>query len=161
MKFSTTSLPGVWLIEMELIEDPRGFFARTYCEKEFEAHRLNTYWPQSNLTHTKQKGMLRGMHYQSDPKPEIKLIRCTAGAVFDVVVDLRRDSGTFGQWKSFELTSENHRALYVPGGFAHGFQCLTDHSELLYLMSEFYFPDLARGIRWNDPDLNIRWPIAD
>jgi dTDP-4-dehydrorhamnose 3,5-epimerase len=161
MKFLPTTLPGVWLIELELREDERGFLARTYCEREFAAQGLNTHWPQCNLTLTKQRGMIRGLHYQAEPKPEIKLIRCTAGAVFDVLADLRRDSPTFGRWEGFELTGQNRRTLYVPAGLAHGFQCLTDGCELFYQMSEFYSLDLARGLRWNDPTLAIRWPLPD
>ncbi len=161
MKFSRTSLPGVWLIDLELREDDRGFLARTFCEKEFGAHRLNTRWPQCNLTLTVKRGMIRGMHFQAEPKPETKLIRCSAGSVFDVLVDVRRGSAMFGKWEGFELTSENRRMLYVPGGLAHGFQCLTDRCEMFYQMSEFYFPELARGIRWNDPAVGIRWPLPD
>jgi len=161
MKFSQTSLPGVWIIDPELREDVRGFLARTYCEDEFAAHQLNTYWPQCNLTLTRNRGMVRGLHFQADPKPEIKLIRCSAGAVFDVVVDVRRGSATFGRWEAFELTAQNRRLLYVPGGFAHGFQCLTDDCDSDLQMSEFYVPDLARGLRWNDPQVGIRWPIAE
>src|SRR6266566_591115 len=161
MKFSTTTLPGVYLIELELKEDERGFLARTFCENEFAAHGLNTRWPQCNLTLTKKRGMLRGMHYQAEPKPEIKLIRCAAGAILDVLVDVRRDSPTFARWEGFDLTSGNRRTLYVPGGIAHGFQCLTDDCEVFYQMSEFYFPELARGLRWNDPQVGIKWPLAD
>ena len=161
MKFSSTSLPDVWIIDPELREDERGFLARTYCENEFATHHLNTYWPQCNLTLTRKRGMLRGLHYQAEPKPEIKLIRCSAGAVFDVVVDVRRESASFGRWEGFELTAQNRRLLYVPTGFAHGFQCLTDDCELFYRMSEFYVPDLARGLRWNDPQVGIRWPIPE
>jgi dTDP-4-dehydrorhamnose 3,5-epimerase len=161
MKFSRTTLDGLWLIELELREDERGFLARTYCENEFAAHGLNTRWPQSNLTLTKQRGMIRGMHFQAEPKPEIKLIRCSGGAIFDVLVDVRPDSKTFGKWEGFELSAANRRTLYVPGGFAHGFQCLTDNCEVFYTMSEFYVPELARGIRWNDPAVNIRWPLAE
>ena len=147
------------MIEVELREDERGFLARTYCEQEFTAQGLNTHWPQCNLTLTKKRGMVRGMHFQGEPKPEIKLIRCTGGAIFDVLVDVRRDSPTFGRWESFELTAANRLTLYVPGGFAHGFQCLTDNCEVFYMMSEFYVAELARGIRWNDAAVNIRWPI--
>lgn len=161
MKFSPASLPGVWLVELELREDPRGFLARTYCEQEFTAHGLNTRWPQCNLTLTRERGMIRGMHFQADPKPEIKLIRCAAGAIFDVLVDVRRESPTFGRWEAFELSAANRRQLYVPGGIAHGFQCLADNSEVFYMMSESYVPALARGLRWNDPVVNINWPIAD
>ncbi|HWH69218.1 MAG TPA: dTDP-4-dehydrorhamnose 3,5-epimerase [Candidatus Sulfotelmatobacter sp.] len=160
MKFLPTSLAGLWLIELELRQDERGFLARTYCEKEFSAQGLNTYWPQCNLTLTKQRGMLRGMHFQAEPKPEIKLIRCAAGAIFDVLVDVRPKSPTFGRWEGFELSSQNRRLLYVPGGFAHGFQCLTDNCEVFYQMSEFYVPELARGVRWNDPRVGIHWPVA-
>ena len=161
MKFAKASLPGVWIIDVELHEDERGFLARTYCESEFTAHGLNTRWPQCNLTLTRTRGMIRGLHYQGEPKPEIKLIRCAAGAVFDVVVDVRRDSSSFGRWEGFELTAQNRRLLYVPEGFAHGFQCLTENCELFYQMSEFYAPELARGLRWNDPEIAIQWPIAD
>jgi dTDP-4-dehydrorhamnose 3,5-epimerase len=161
MKFTQTTLAGLWVIELEPRGDERGFLARTYCEREFAEHGLNTHWPQCNLTLTKHRGMARGMHFQADPKPEIKLIRCAAGAIFDVLVDVRPNSPTFGRWEGFELTSENRRTLYVPGGFAHGFQCLVDNCEVSYQMSEFYFADLARGIRWNDPQIGIRWPIPD
>ncbi len=160
MKFSPTTLPGVWLIALELREDERGFLARTFCEKEFAALGLNTRWPQCNLTFTRKCGMIRGMHFQAEPKPEIKLIRCAAGKIFDVLVDVRRDSPTFGKWEGFELSAENRRQLYVPGGFAHGFQCLTDNCEVFYQMSEFYFPELARGLRWNDPMVGIVWPLT-
>ena len=160
MKFQPTSLPGLWLIELELREDERGFFARTYCETEFAAQRLNTRWPQSNLTLTKKRGSIRGMHYQADPKPEIKLIRCALGKIYDVLLDVRRDSPTFGKWEAFELSGQNRRQLYVPGGFAHGFQCLEDNCEVFYQMSEFYVPELARGIRWNDPFFDVKWPLA-
>jgi dTDP-4-dehydrorhamnose 3,5-epimerase len=161
MKFSLTSFAGVHLVELELREDERGFLARTYCDKEFAAPGLNTRWPQCNLTLTKKRGMIRGMHFQAEPKPEIKLIRCAAGAIYDVLVDVRPDSPTFGRWEGFELTGQNRRMLYVPGGFAHGFQCLADNCEVFYQMSEFYYPELARGIRWNDPRVGIRWPIPD
>lgn len=161
MKFLRTKLDGLWVIDLELREDERGFLARTYCDAEFSAHGLNTRWPQCNLTLTKQRGMIRGMHFQADPKPEIKLIRCAAGAILDVLVDVRRKSPTFGKWEAFELTAQNHRMLYVPGGFAHGFQCLADNCEVYYQMSESYHPDLARGLRFNDPQVGIQWPIAD
>jgi dTDP-4-dehydrorhamnose 3,5-epimerase len=161
MKFLQTELSGVWLIELGLREDERGFFARTFCEKEFGERGLNARWPQCNLTLTKNRGAIRGMHFQAEPKPEVKLIRCAAGKIFDVVVDVRRDSPTFGKWEGFELSTENHRQLYVPAGFAHGFQCLADNCEVFYQMSEFYFPELARGVRWNDPAIGIQWPLPD
>ena len=161
MKFLPARLSGIWIIDLELRADDRGFLARTYCEREFSLHGLNTRWPQCNLTLTKERGMIRGMHFQAEPQPEIKLIRCAAGAIFDVVVDVRRESKTFGQWESFELTAENRRTLYVPGGFAHGFQCLVKNCEVFYQMSEVYVPELARGIRWNDPQVDVRWPIEN
>jgi len=161
MTFARAKLDGLWLMELELREDERGFLARTYCEREFSAHGLNTRWPQCNLTRTRRRGMIRGMHFQAAPKPEIKLIRCAAGAIFDVLVDVRRGSPTFGEWEGFELTAENRRMLYVPGGFAHGFQCLTDNCEVFYQMSEFYHSELARGLRWNDSQVGIAWPIEE
>jgi dTDP-4-dehydrorhamnose 3,5-epimerase len=161
MKFTETDLAGVWMIDLEPIEDERGFFARTYCEREFAAYGLNTRWPQSNLSKTLRAGMLRGLHFQAEPLPEIKLIRCAAGAIHDVLVDVRPESPSYGQWQAFELTGENRTLLYVPGGYAHGFQSLTDNTEVFYQMSTFYVADLARGIRWDDPDLAIRWPIPN
>ena len=161
MKFAKTSLPGVWIIELEPREDERGFLARTYCETEFSDQGLNVRWPQCNLTLTKRLGMIRGMHFQAEPKPEIKLIRCSAGAIFDALVDVRKDSPAFGRWEGFELSAENRRSLYVSGGIAHGFQCLKDNCEVFYQMSEFYFPELARGLRWNDPQVGIQWPLAN
>jgi dTDP-4-dehydrorhamnose 3,5-epimerase len=161
VKLRRTSLEGAWILELELQEDERGFFARTYCERIFADHGLNTHWQQCNLTRTARRGTLRGLHYQAEPKPEIKMIRCSAGVVLDVIVDVRAGSPTFGRWEAFELTAKNHLQLYVPAGFAHGFQCLEDGSELFYQMSEFYYPELARGVRWNDPTLKIIWPIPD
>jgi dTDP-4-dehydrorhamnose 3,5-epimerase len=161
MKFSNTSLAGLWVIDLELREDERGFLARTFCENEFSEHGLNTRWPQCNLTLTKRRGMIRGMHFQASPRPEVKLVRCAAGAIFDVAVDVRPNSLTFGKWEGIELTAENRRMLYIPGGFAHGFQCLADSSEVFYQMSEFFFADLARGLRWNDPTVAIQWPLPD
>jgi dTDP-4-dehydrorhamnose 3,5-epimerase len=161
MKFSKTSLASLWVIDLELREDERGFLARTFCENEFSANSLNTRWPQCNLTLTKTRGMIRGMHFQLSPRAEIKLVRCAAGAIFDVAVDVRPNSPTFGKWEGFELNSQNRRMLYIPGGFAHGFQCLTDNSEVFYQMSEFFFADLSRGVRWNDPTVAIKWPLPD
>ena len=161
MRFTPTPLDGVWLIELEPRTDERGFFARTFCEREFAAHGLNTRWPQANLTRTRQRGMIRGMHWQAEPRPEVKLVRCAAGAIWDVVVDVRRGSPTFGRWTACELTADNGRQLYIPAGFAHGFQCLADHSEVAYLMGDFYAPDLARGLRWDDATVRINWPLPD
>ncbi|MHB8519334.1 MAG: dTDP-4-dehydrorhamnose 3,5-epimerase [Limisphaerales bacterium] len=161
MRFLPTSLEGLWVIELEPRADERGFLARTYCEQEFGARGLNTRWPQCNLTLTKKRGFIRGLHYQADPKPEIKLIRCAAGAIFDVVADLRPGSATYSRWEGFELTGQNLRQLYVPAGFAHGFQCLSDDCQVLYQMSESYHPALACGVRWDDETLQIRWPVAE
>ena len=160
MKFLTTSLPGVWIIDLEVREDERGFFTRTYCEREFAARGFNTHWPQCNLTLTRKRGMLRGLHYQAEPKFEAKLIHCTAGAIWDVLVDVRPGSPTFRKWEAFELRAPDHRQLYAPVGYAHGFQCLTDDCQIYYQMSELYVPELARGVRWNDPSLNIAWPLS-
>ncbi len=155
MKFHQTALPDVWRIELETRADDRGFLARTYCEREFAAHGLVTRWPQCNVTRTRHRGTIRGLHYQTEPHPEIKLVRCTAGKIWDVVVDVRT-----GKWESFELSGDAPFQLYVPGGFAHGFQCLTDNCELFYQMSDFYMPELQRGLRWNDPKLAIPWPVS-
>jgi dTDP-4-dehydrorhamnose 3,5-epimerase len=158
MIFLPTALKGVVIVEPEPRGDERGFLARTYCEREFTAAGLNTRWPQQNHTLTNGRGSVRGLHWQADPLPETKLVRCLAGRVLDVAVDVRAESPTFGKWVACELSSENHRALYIPAGFAHGFQCLSDSCELLYLMSEFYHADLARGLRCDDPAVGIPWP---
>lgn len=160
MKFTPVStLAGVWLIDLEPREDERGFLARTFCEEEFAAHGLATRWSQCNLTLTRRRGTVRGMHFQAEPQPEIKLIRCAAGAIHDVLVDVRPGSKTFGRWEAFELTAQNRRQLYVPGGFAHGFQCLADDCEVFYQMSAAYVPALARGLRHDDPVVGIQWPL--
>ncbi len=159
MKFHPTTLAGLFLVELEPRGDERGFLARTYCDREFAAVGLNTRWPQCNLTLTRQRGAVRGMHFQAEPQPEIKLIRCAAGAIFDCLVDVRPDSPTFGRWEGFELTARNDRQLYVPGGFAHGFQCLTEDCEVFYQMSAEYVPALARGLRHDDPEVGVRWPL--
>jgi dTDP-4-dehydrorhamnose 3,5-epimerase len=161
MRFKTTRLPGVFQVELELRGDDRGFLARTYCDHAFAAQGLNTRWPQCNLTLTRPRGTIRGMHFQAEPKPEIKLIRCVGGVIFDVLVDVRPDSPTFGQWQGFELSSANRMALYVPTGIAHGMQCLVENCEVYYHMSESYVPELARGIRWNDPAVGIQWPLPN
>ena len=161
MTFTETSLPGVWRVDLEPRGDDRGWFARTYCEQEFAARGLHTRWPQANLTRTRHRGMIRGLHWQDGPEPEVKLVRCAAGAIWDVVIDVRRGSPTFGRWTAFELTADNGRQLYIPAGFAHGFQCLRDDSEVAYLMGASYVPDRARGVRWDDPDLALPWPLPD
>lgn len=161
MIFRETPLKGAWVIEPERIEDDRGFFARVYCRREFEAHGLNPNLVQCSISWNARKGTLRGLHYQAAPHAEAKVVRCTQGAIYDVIVDLRRDSPTFRRWTSAELSAENHLLLYIPEGVAHGFQTLCDKSEVFYQMSEFHHPEQARGVRWNDPAFAIRWPVPD
>jgi dTDP-4-dehydrorhamnose 3,5-epimerase len=161
MIFTETKLPGLYLVDLERREDERGFFARSWCLNEFGVAGLDTRLVQCNVSFNIRRGTLRGMHWQADPYPETKLVRCTQGAIYDVAVDLRPDSPTFRQWVGVELTAENRRALYIPGGFGHGFQTLMANSEVFYQMSEFYHPDAARGARWNDPAFDIQWPLAD
>ncbi len=160
MIFKETKLKGVFVIEPERLQDERGFFARTWCQKEFEAHGLNLHLVQCSISFSKKKGTLRGMHYQAAPHEEAKLVRCTMGAIYDVITDLRRDSTTFKQWAAAELTADNYRMHYVPEGFAHGFLTLKDRTEVFYQMSQFHVPTSARGVRWDDPAFGIRWPIA-
>jgi dTDP-4-dehydrorhamnose 3,5-epimerase len=159
MIFTETKLKGAYIIEPEKFEDERGFFARTFCRREFESHGLNHNVVQCNISYSKTKGTLRGMHYQKATFEEAKLIRCTKGAIYDVIIDLRPTSSTYTQWITEELTEDNYRMLYVPEGFAHGFLTLSDDAEVFYQMSEFHMPEYAGGIRWNDPSFNISWPI--
>lgn len=159
MKFAPLRLKGVYIVDIEPLEDSRGMFARTFCIEEFASQGLPTRFVQCNTSFNSRRGTLRGLHFQSDPQQEEKLVRCTRGAVLDVVVDLRPCSPTFRQWEGIELTSDNRRALFIPKGFAHGFQTLQDESEVFYQMSEIYVPELASGVRWNDPAFNIIWPI--
>lgn len=159
--FTETKLKGAFVIEPERLEDERGFFARTWCQKEFQEHGLNSRLRQCNISYNKKKGTLRGMHYQVAPHEEAKLIRCTQGAIYDVIVDLRRDLPTFMHYAAVILTEDNRKALYVPEGLAHGFQTLTDDTEVLYQMSEFYAPECSRGVRWDDPAFVIEWPPAN
>jgi dTDP-4-dehydrorhamnose 3,5-epimerase len=158
MIFTETKLRGAFVVEPELLEDERGFFARTWCKRECLAHIGTAELVQCNISFNKQKGTLRGMHYQVAPHEEARLLRCTMGAIYDVLIDLRTDSPTYKQWLSFELTAKNRRMLYIPGGFAHGFVTLEDNTEVFYQMSEFYAPECVRGVRWNDPAFNIMWP---
>lgn len=160
MIFKETKLKGSYLIEIEPIEDERGFFARTFCRKEFEAQGIQFNIVQCNTSYNKKRGTLRGMHYQVKPHEEAKLVRCTRGAVYDVLIDLRPDSPTFKQWNAVELSPENRQLLFVPKGVAHGFQTLEDNTELMYQMSEYYHPEVARGVRWNDPTFGIMWPLS-
>jgi dTDP-4-dehydrorhamnose 3,5-epimerase len=161
MIFRELTLKDAFIVDIERREDERGFFARTFCEREFEAHGLNRRLAQSSISFNKNKGTLRGMHYQTAPNEEAKVVRCTQGAIYDVIIDLRQCSPTFKQWQAVELTSENRRMIYVPEGFAHGFQTLEDATEVLYFMTEFYAPEVSRGVRWDDPAFGIRWPAAD
>jgi dTDP-4-dehydrorhamnose 3,5-epimerase len=161
MIFEETKLKGVFFIKSEPLEDERGWFARTFCQKEFEDHGLNPRLVQCNVSYNRKKGTLRGMHYQSTPHCEAKLVTCVAGSIYDVVIDLRPGSPTYCQWQSIELNASYPRMmLYIPENFAHGFQTLADGTEVVYQMSEFYHPDSARGLRWNDPVFKIQWPAA-
>ncbi len=161
MKFAPTPLAGAYVIELERIEDERGFFARSFCQEEFRKQGLKPAIAQCNVSWNSRRGTLRGLHFQAAPHAEAKIVRCTRGAIWDVIVDLREGSPTRRRWHALELNADNRLAFYVPEGFAHGFQTLADDSEVLYQMSEFYHPDLARGVRWDDPKLGIRWPIPD
>lgn len=158
MKFTSTGLDGSWIVDIEPRGDARGFFARTWCEREAAAAGLCPRWVQTNMSLSRDVGTLRGMHYQKAPWQEAKLVRCTRGALYDVIVDLRPASPTYLRWFGAELTAENHRALYVPEDFAHGFLTLTGDVEICYLVSQFYTPQAEGGIRWNDPAVGIRWP---
>ena len=158
MKFKATSIPNVFVVQPEFVRDERGFFARAWCRREFEAHGLNPRLVQCNISYNEKCGTLRGMHYQAPPHKEAKLIRCTRGRLYDVIIDLRSDSPTFKEHVGIELNDENRTMLYVPEGFAHGFLTLEDDTEVFYQMSEFYAPEAARGVRWDDPAFDIDWP---
>jgi dTDP-4-dehydrorhamnose 3,5-epimerase len=159
MLFNETSLKGAYTIDLQKRGDDRGFFARLFCVKEFAEHGLQTTFEQVNNSVSQFKGTLRGMHYQLPPKSEVKVVRCTRGALYDVILDLRRDSPTFGHSFGAELSADNRKMMYVPKGFAHGFVTLTDDTEVIYLVSDAYSPQHERGIRWNDPAFKIAWPI--
>lgn len=161
MVFTETKLSGAHVIEPEKLEDERGVFARVFCQNEFKAHGLNPRLAQCSISYNRRSGTLRGMHYQAAPHEETKLVRCTAGAIYDVVVDLRPGSRTFRQWVGVELTAQDRKMLYIPAGLAHGFQTLQADTEVFYQISEFYHPECARGIRWNDPTFGIVWPLPD
>jgi dTDP-4-dehydrorhamnose 3,5-epimerase len=156
--FTETSIPGAIIVDLEKHEDGRGFFARAYCEDEFRARGLNGRIAQCNLSWNRVRGTLRGLHYQAAPFEETKIVRCTRGAIWDVIVDLRSDSGTHGRWAGVELTAENGRALYVPAGTAHGFITSEDDTEVLYMMGSPYVAEAARGVAWDDPAFAIEWP---
>lgn len=160
MIFKETILKGSFEITLTPHDDSRGWFARTYCKKEFEQVGHTKEWVQINHSYSSQMGTLRGMHFQQTPYAEIKLLRCIAGAVYDVIIDLRKDSPTFLKWVGTELSSRNKKMLYIPAGFAHGFQTLTDDAELIYHHTEFYMPSAEAGIRYNDKAINIEWPLS-
>ncbi|MEW5802912.1 MAG: dTDP-4-dehydrorhamnose 3,5-epimerase [bacterium] len=161
MKFTETRLKGAYSIEVEPIYDERGFFGRYWCRKEFEKQGIDFTIVQCNISYNKKKGTLRGMHYQAAPHEEAKLVSCIRGAIYDVMIDLRPDSPTYGQWHAGELCAENHKMFYIPKGFAHGFQALEDKTEIFYQMSEFYYPECAYGVRWDDPIFGIEWPLKN
>lgn len=158
MQLTATPLAGAYIVDLDRISDDRGFFARTYCRSVFTEKGLNPNLAQCNISFNKKRGTLRGMHYQKAPYAEAKLVRCTQGAIFDVIVDLRIDSRTYTQWYGVELTAENRKAFYIPEGFAHGFLTLDDNTEILYQMSEFYHSECATGFRHDDPAFAIEWP---
>ncbi len=160
MKFIAAPIAGAYLMELEPKSDERGFFARAWCRHELESKGLAGDLAQCNISFNHARGTVRGLHYQLAPHEETKFVRCTAGAIFDVMVDLRRDSPTFKHWFGIELTAENRQMVYVPKGCAHGYQTLADGTEVLYLTSGFYSPEAERGIRWNDPAFRIAWPLA-
>jgi dTDP-4-dehydrorhamnose 3,5-epimerase len=159
--FEPTGLPGAYVIEPEKHQDYRGHFARTFCEKEFAAHGLETRIAQCSVSFNRRKGTLRGIHYQVLPFEEVKLVRCTRGAIYDVIIDLRRDSAMFKKHFAVELDEQGDKMLYIPAGFAHGFQTLADDTEVFYQMSQFYSVEHARGVRWNDPSFGICWPQGE
>ncbi len=159
MLFTETKLTGAFIIEPERARDERGFFARIYSADEFRLYGLKTDYVQWSVSFNHQRGTLRGLHYQASPHQEAKIVRCTMGSVFDVIIDMRSSSPTFMTWRGTELTAQNRKMVYVPEGFAHGFQTLEDNTEVSYQISEFYHPESSRGIRWNDPALDIHWPL--
>jgi dTDP-4-dehydrorhamnose 3,5-epimerase len=159
--FAETELKGVFIVEVDKLVDARGFFARVWCEQELRGQDLNPRIAQCSISFNHKRGTLRGMHYQVAPHEEAKLVRCTAGAIYDVVLDLRPDSSTYTRWTSVELTALNRRMMYIPEGCAHGFQTLEDETEVLYLISQVYDAASARGVRWNDPAFSIEWPAAN
>ena len=158
MIFEKTNFEGVHIVKLQVIADERGFFARSWCKNEFSEHGLDTNCLQMNISFNKCKGTLRGMHYQVEPYGEVKIVRCTRGAIYDVIIDLRKESKTYLMWMSVELNDENREMIYIPKGFAHGFLTLQDDTEVCYQMSENYSPNAARGIRFDDPDFKIQWP---
>ena len=161
MIFTETRLKGAFLIQPELLEDERGFFACTWSQREFAERGLNSNPAQGNISFNKKKGTVRGMHYQAAPHGQAKLVRCTKGSIYDVIIDLRSSSATFKEWLGVELTASNHLMLYLPEDFAHGYQTLEDETEIVYQVSSRYAPESGRGIRWNDPAFGISWPLTE
>jgi dTDP-4-dehydrorhamnose 3,5-epimerase len=159
VKFTPTKIAGVWVVELERHTDERGFFARLWCPEEFASHGLNPRLSQCSMSYNRQQGTVRGMHYQAEPFAEAKLVRCGRGAIFDVALDLRPASQTYGQWEGVGLSSDNRTMLYIPEGCAHGFQTLSAEADVNYYISERYRPESARGVRWNDPAFNVTWPL--
>ncbi|HUY84806.1 MAG TPA: dTDP-4-dehydrorhamnose 3,5-epimerase [Steroidobacteraceae bacterium] len=159
MNFAPLELAGAFIVDADPRRDERGLFARTYCDEEFRAHGIDVPFRQCSVSYNARRGTLRGMHYQAEPYAEDKLVRCTAGAVFDAIVDLRAHSATHRRWFGAELSADNRRALFVPRGFAHGFVSLSDGAEVLYMISTPHAPDHGRGFRWNDPTVGIEWPL--
>lgn len=160
MIFTESPIKGAYVIDLERFADERGFFARTWCQREFKAHGLDTSIAQCSISYNQKIGTLRGMHYQAAPHGERKLVRCTAGIIYDVIVDLRPESETFCDWFAVELSADNRRMLYIPEDLAHGFLTLADNTEVFYQISEYYVPESARGVRWNDPAFSISWPMS-
>jgi dTDP-4-dehydrorhamnose 3,5-epimerase len=159
MIFKETEVRGVFVLELERVEDERGFFARTWCQKEFQMHSMVSHLVQANISFSKKKGTLRGMHYQASPHRDTKVVRCTRGAIFDVVIDLRPESPTFSRWIGIELTADHYRMLYAPENCAHGYLTLEDSTEVTYLVSQSYHRELERGVRFDDPAFGVRWPM--
>jgi dTDP-4-dehydrorhamnose 3,5-epimerase len=159
--FTATPLPGAFILELERHADERGFFARTWCREEFAARGLETALVQCSISWNAKRGTLRGLHYQAAPHEEVKLVRCTSGSIYDVILDLRPGSPTWRRWVAVELTADNRRQLYVPRGFGHGFQTLADDTEVFYQISTSYHPESQRGARWDDPAFGIRWPVPE
>lgn len=161
MEIIERNIKGIYEIQLSPIGDHRGFFMRTFDINEFNKYGLNKMWVQENHSRSTQKGIIRGLHFQLPPFTETKLVRCINGAVLDVFVDLRKDSPTFGQWDSIELSAENKKMIFIPRGFAHGFCTLTEESEVLYKVDNFYSKESERGIMWNDPEISIDWPVEN
>ena len=159
MRFETTDLNGAWLIHPEQMEDDRGYFVRTFCVNEFRSHGLVTEFPQHSVSYSARNGTVRGMHFQHAPHAEVKLVRCLSGSIRDVIIDIRPGSPTFRQSRSFELSADNCLQLYIPAGFAHGFQTLHDDTRVNYLISKFHVPGAADGIRHDDPSFDVKWPL--